>query len=49
MNDSRTSSLNLQAIARQVMQEQGFEPDFPPETRQQLAEISAHPPQLAFR
>ena len=25
---------------------QGFEPDFPPETRQQLAEISAHPPQL---
>jgi len=26
---------------------QGFEPDFPPETRQQLAEISAHPPQMA--
>jgi len=25
---------------------QGFEPDFPPETRQQLAEIDAHPPQL---
>ena len=25
---------------------QGFEPDFPPATRQQLAEISAHPPQL---
>lgn len=24
----------------------GFEPDFPPETQQQLAEISAHPPQL---
>jgi len=24
----------------------GFEPDFPPETRQQLAQISAHPPQL---
>jgi len=26
---------------------QGFDPDFPPGTRQQLAEISAHPPQLA--
>ena len=25
---------------------QGFEPEFPPATRQQLAEISAHPPQL---
>ena len=25
----------------------GFEPDFPPATRQQLAEISAHPPLLA--
>ncbi len=33
-------------MARQVMLAQGFEPDFPPETRQQLAEISAHPPQL---
>ena len=26
---------------------QGFEPDFPPATRQQLADISAHPPLLA--
>ena len=25
----------------------GFEPDFPPGTQQQLADISAHPPQLA--
>jgi VacB/RNase II family 3'-5' exoribonuclease len=47
MNDSRPSSLDLQAMARQVMVAQGFEPDFPPATRQQLAEISAHPPQLA--
>ncbi len=46
MNDSRPSPLNLQAMARQVMQAQGFEPDFPPPTRQQLADISAHPPQL---
>ena len=28
------------------MQARGFNPDFPPETRQQLADISAHPPQL---
>jgi VacB/RNase II family 3'-5' exoribonuclease len=46
MNDPRPSSINLQAIARQVMQAQGFQPDFPPETQKQLADISAHPPQL---
>ncbi|MGD0417909.1 MAG: RNB domain-containing ribonuclease [Terriglobales bacterium] len=46
MNDSRPSSIDLQAMARQVMLTQGFEPDFPPATRQQLADISAHPPQL---
>ena len=47
MNDTRPSSLDLQAMARQVMVAEGFEPDFPSETRQQLADISAHPPQLA--
>jgi exoribonuclease-2 len=47
MNDSRTPSPDLQAMARQVMVAEGFEPDFPPATRQQLADISAHPPQLA--
>ena len=47
MNDSRAfSSINLAAIARQVMQARGFQPDFPPEATQQLADISAHPPQL---
>src|SRR5258708_2409077 len=46
MNESRPSSLNLQAIARQVMLAHGFEPDFPPETQTQLADIKAHPPQL---
>jgi exoribonuclease II len=46
MNNARPSSIDLQAMARQVMLARGFEPDFPPETRQQLAEISAHPPQL---
>src|ERR1700675_5096212 len=47
MNDPR-SSINLQAIARQVMQAQGFQPDFPPETQKQLADIKAHPPQLTL-
>jgi VacB/RNase II family 3'-5' exoribonuclease len=46
MNNPRPSSINLQAIARQVMQAQGFQPDFPPETQKQLADIKAHPPQL---
>jgi exoribonuclease-2 len=46
MNDPRSASINLQAIARQVMQAQGFQPDFPPETQKQLADVSAHPPQL---
>ena len=45
-NDSRPSSLNLQAMARQIMVAQGFEPDFPPATKQQLTDISSHPPQL---
>ena len=29
------------------MLEHGFEPDFPPEVAQQLAELKAHPPQVA--
>jgi exoribonuclease-2 len=46
MSDPRPSSINLQAIARQVMQAEGFEPDFPPEVPKQLAAIRVHPPQL---
>jgi exoribonuclease-2 len=46
MIDPRTSSINLAAIARQVMQARGFQPDFPPEAQPQLAAIKAHPPQL---
>src|SRR5271156_351644 len=47
MNDPRPPSVNLQAIARQVMQAAGFQPDFPPEVQKQLADIRAHPPRLA--
>ena len=49
MNDVRPSHLDLQATAKQVMLEHGFEPDFPPEVPQQLAELKAHPPQVAPR
>ncbi len=40
-------SLDLQAIAKQVMQQRGFQPDFPPEVPRQLATLKAHPPQIA--
>jgi VacB/RNase II family 3'-5' exoribonuclease len=47
MNDIRPSHLDLQATAKQVMLAHGFEPDFPPQVPQQLAELRAHPPQVA--
>jgi VacB/RNase II family 3'-5' exoribonuclease len=46
MNVPQSPSINLQAIARQVMQAHGFDPDFTADTRNQLSQISAHPPQL---
>jgi exoribonuclease-2 len=47
MPDASPSHLDLQATAKQVMQRYGFEPDFPPQVPQQLAELKAHPPQIA--
>jgi VacB/RNase II family 3'-5' exoribonuclease len=47
MNDNRPAHFDLQAAARQIMLEHGFEPDFPPEVAQQLADLKAHPPQVA--
>jgi exoribonuclease-2 len=41
------SHLDLQAIAKEVMMQHGFEPDFPPQVPAQLAELEAHPPQVA--
>jgi VacB/RNase II family 3'-5' exoribonuclease len=46
MNDVRPSHLDLQATAKQIMLAHGFEPDFPPDVAQQLAELKAHPPQV---
>jgi VacB/RNase II family 3'-5' exoribonuclease len=42
-----SSQIDLQAIARQVMIEHGFEPDFPPPVQQQLSTIKATPPAVA--
>ncbi len=47
MLDANPSHLDLQAIAKQIMQKYGFEPDFPPEIPQQLASLKDHPPQIA--
>ncbi len=47
MPNASPSHLDLQATARAVMIAHGFEPDFPPEVRQQLADLKAHPPQIA--
>jgi exoribonuclease-2 len=41
-----TPSIDLVAIARQAMLANGFDPDFPPEVQQQLAELKTHPPQF---
>lgn len=41
------SHVDLQATARQIMLQNGFEPDFPPEVQRQLAEIAQHPPRVA--
>lgn len=43
------SPLDLQASARQVMIQHGFNPDFPPEVAQQLATLQTHPPQVEAR
>jgi VacB/RNase II family 3'-5' exoribonuclease len=39
--------IDLQKTAKEIMQQRGFEPDFPPQVPQQLAELKAHPPQIA--
>lgn len=40
------SQIDLQAIAKQIMLENGFEPDFPPDVQPQLSKLRAHPPQF---
>ncbi len=47
MNNNPPSHFDLQSVAKQIMLVHGFEPEFPPEVQQQLAELKAHPPQTA--
>jgi exoribonuclease II len=47
MNDSRPPHFDLQAIAKQIMLDHGFVPDFPPGVSQQVASLKATPPKLA--
>src|SRR5438309_11689135 len=47
MHDASPSHLDLQATAKEIMQQHGFEPDFPPQVPQQLADLKSHPPQMA--
>jgi exoribonuclease-2 len=41
------SHIDLQAVAKDVMRQHGFAPDFPPAVQQQLADLRAHPPAIA--
>lgn len=47
MPDVKTAQPDLQAKAKEIMLEHGFEPDFPPQVPQQLADLKNHPPQVA--
>lgn len=47
MDNRHPSHVDLQAAARQLMLENGFEPDFPPEAQQQLAALEKQPPKFA--
>jgi VacB/RNase II family 3'-5' exoribonuclease len=47
MNTTPIRNVDLQAMAKQAMLENGFEPEFPPEVQQQLGELKAHPPHVA--
>ena len=46
MPNAGPSHVDLQATAKQVMEQRGFEPDFPPQVTQQVAQLKAHPPNL---
>lgn len=47
MPDTNPTHVDLQAIAKQIMEERGFEPDFPPAISEQLASLRQNPPQIA--
>lgn len=47
MSDSNRAPFDLQATAKQIMEEHGFEPDFPPWVSDQLAKLRQSPPPVS--
>ncbi|MGA9389910.1 MAG: RNB domain-containing ribonuclease [Candidatus Sulfotelmatobacter sp.] len=47
MPSAKSPHVDLQAIAKEIMQQRGFEPDFPAAVQKQLADLRAHPPQIS--
>jgi VacB/RNase II family 3'-5' exoribonuclease len=47
MNDIHPAHFDLQAIAKQLMQENGFSVAFSPQVHQQVVQIQTHPPQIS--
>src|SRR3984893_1120970 len=46
MNDTQSRRIDLQAAAKQVMIDNGFEPEFPPQVQPELEGLKAHPPNV---
>src|ERR1700686_1858393 len=46
MNDTPFRQIDLKTAAKQVMIENGFEPEFSPQVQQELEQLKAHPPQI---
>jgi VacB/RNase II family 3'-5' exoribonuclease len=46
MPTTGSSHLDLQAVAKEIMRQRGFEPDFPQAVHQQVAGLRAHPPTI---
>ena len=46
MPNTGSAHVDLQAVAKDIMRQHGFEPDFPPGVQQQLMELRAHPPAI---
>src|SRR5260370_16182983 len=47
MDNKSVSHVDLQAIAKQVRLDTGFEPEFPSQAQQQLSQLQAHRPRVA--
>ena len=47
MQDANPSHLDLQATAKEIMQQYGFEPDFPAQVSAQLANLKQPPPHVS--